>query len=74
MTQGLAAGPYGDPSRWDLALNDNMTRQEALSGGYERWVSSLSILIYTAMCIYTMCIQYACIHHTYRSILYILPY
>ena len=56
MTQGLAAGPYGDPSRWDLALNDNMTRQEALSGGYERWVSSLSILNLLLLCVNILCV------------------
>jgi hypothetical protein len=38
LTQGLEAGPYGDPSRWDNALNDNMTRVELLSGGFERCV------------------------------------
>lgn len=37
LTQGLAAGPYGDPARWDGALNDNMTRPELLSGGFERY-------------------------------------
>ena len=39
LTQGLAAGPYGDPSRWDGALNDNMTMNDVLSGGYERAIS-----------------------------------
>ena len=36
LTQGIAAGPYGDPTRFDGALNDNMTLPELLSGGYER--------------------------------------
>ena len=37
LTKGVAAGPFGDPSRWDGALNDNMTINELLSGGYERY-------------------------------------
>jgi dipeptidase len=37
LTKGLAAGPYGDPNRFDGALNDNMTITELLSGGYERY-------------------------------------
>jgi len=39
LTQGIAAGPYGDPTRFDGALNDNMTLAELLSGGYERAIS-----------------------------------
>uniref|UniRef100_A0A7S3H5K0 Dipeptidase n=1 Tax=Spumella elongata TaxID=89044 RepID=A0A7S3H5K0_9STRA len=39
LTQGLAAGPYGDPARWDGAQTDNMTRVELLSGGFERAIS-----------------------------------
>jgi hypothetical protein len=44
LTQGLEAGPYGDPSRWDNALNDNMTRVELLSGGFERCVLYASLM------------------------------
>lgn len=36
LTQGVAAGPFGDPNRFDGAMNDNMTIVELLSGGYER--------------------------------------
>lgn len=36
LTQGIAAGPYGDPNRFDGALNDNMTIIDLLNGGYER--------------------------------------
>lgn len=39
LTKGLAAGPYGDPNRFDGALNDNMTILELLDGGYERAIS-----------------------------------
>jgi dipeptidase len=36
MTQGLAAGPYGDPNRWDMTPVDNLTYTEMLQGTYER--------------------------------------
>ena len=39
LTKGLAAGPYGDPNRFDVAAVDNMTYIEAISGGYERAIS-----------------------------------
>ena len=36
LTQGLAAGPYGDPNRWDVTPVDNMTRYDMIQGSYER--------------------------------------
>jgi dipeptidase len=39
LTKGLQAGPFGDPSRWDGARNQNMTYEQLLSGGYERAIS-----------------------------------
>jgi len=39
LTQGLAAGPYGDPNRFDGSFTNNMTVLELLSGGYERAIS-----------------------------------
>jgi dipeptidase len=39
MTKGLAAGPYGDPNRFDPAAVDNMTFAEVLTGSYQRSVS-----------------------------------
>eukprot|EP01034_Spumella_vulgaris_P030165 gene30165-37332_t len=39
LTQGLAAGPYGDPNRWDMTPVDNMTYYDMLQGTYERSIS-----------------------------------
>ena len=39
LTQGLGAGPYGDPNRFDMAAVGNMTFMQALSGSYERSIS-----------------------------------
>jgi dipeptidase len=39
MTQGLAAGPYGDPNRYDLSLVDNMTITDLMSGEFGRAIS-----------------------------------
>lgn len=39
LTKGLAAGPYGNPNRFDPAPVDNMTLVEAISGSYERSIS-----------------------------------
>ena len=39
LTQGLAAGPYGDPNRWDSAPVDNLTRADVLQGSFERAIS-----------------------------------
>jgi dipeptidase len=39
LTQGLAAGPYGDPARWDKSPPANISMKEILSGGFERSIS-----------------------------------
>ena len=39
MTQGPAAGPYGNPDRYDVAANGNLTREEAMMGQFERAIS-----------------------------------
>lgn len=39
LTKGLAAGPYGDPNRYDIAINANFTVAEALSGEFPRATS-----------------------------------
>ncbi len=39
MTKGVAAGPYGDPNRFDPAPVDNMTFAEVLQGSYQRSIS-----------------------------------
>ena len=39
LTKGLAAGPYGDPNRFDMAPVDNLTFVEVLQGTYERSIS-----------------------------------
>ena len=41
LTKGLAAGPYGDPNRFDPAPqpNDNLTMVEIIEGSYERAIS-----------------------------------
>mmetsp|Transcript_27697 Transcript_27697/g.30243 ORF Transcript_27697/g.30243 Transcript_27697/m.30243 type:complete len:693 (-) Transcript_27697:307-2385(-) len=38
-TEGLAAGPYGDPNRWDLGQNGEMTVWEANEGEFQRTIS-----------------------------------
>eukprot|EP00599_Poterioochromonas_sp_BG-1_P008283 CAMPEP_0173138200 /NCGR_PEP_ID=MMETSP1105-20130129/3549_1 /TAXON_ID=2985 /ORGANISM="Ochromonas sp., Strain BG-1" /LENGTH=682 /DNA_ID=CAMNT_0014050751 /DNA_START=31 /DNA_END=2079 /DNA_ORIENTATION=+ len=38
-TEGLAAGPYGDPNRWDYGSNGNMTLLEAKQGEFQRTIS-----------------------------------
>jgi dipeptidase len=37
MTKGIGAGPFGDPTRFDMSLQHNMTMMTLLSGGYERY-------------------------------------
>ena len=39
MTKGLAAGPYGDPNRFDMTPVDNMTFSQIIQGSYERSIS-----------------------------------
>lgn len=40
MTQGFAAGPFGDPQRFDPSGNENnMTALEIVQGGFERAIS-----------------------------------
>eukprot|EP01041_Mallomonas_annulata_P004646 gene4647-9217_t len=39
LTKGLAAGPYGDPDRFDIYPTDNMTESELLEGHFERAIS-----------------------------------
>ena len=39
LTKGVAAGPYGDPARFDVAPVDGMTMAEALQGSYQRPIS-----------------------------------
>lgn len=41
LTKGLAAGPYGDPNRFDMAAqpDDNMTMVDIIQGTYERAIS-----------------------------------
>ena len=39
LTQGLAAGPYGDPNRWDSTPVDNLTRTDIVQGSFERAIS-----------------------------------
>ncbi|RHY22445.1 hypothetical protein DYB32_009502 [Aphanomyces invadans] len=39
MTKGPAAGPYGDPDRYDINMNGNMTKSMALTGHFERAIS-----------------------------------
>jgi len=36
LTKGLAAGPYGDPTRFDPAPVDGMVMKEVLNGSFER--------------------------------------
>jgi dipeptidase len=39
LTKGLAAGPYGDPNRYDMAPVGNLTYTDVLQGSYERSIS-----------------------------------
>ncbi|EQC30435.1 hypothetical protein SDRG_12009 [Saprolegnia diclina VS20] len=39
LTQGPAAGPYGNPDRYDINFNGNMTKATALTGHFERAIS-----------------------------------
>lgn len=39
LTKGFAAGPYGDPDRYDTAPNDGMTEERAKSGEFARGIS-----------------------------------
>jgi|LauGreSBDMM110SN_4_FD.fasta_scaffold156342_1 dipeptidase len=41
LTKGIAAGPYGDPNRFDMAAQpaDNLTIIDILQGSYERSIS-----------------------------------
>ena len=39
MTKGVAAGPYGDPARFDVTPTSGMTMEQALDGSYERSIS-----------------------------------
>lgn len=39
LTKGLAAGPYGDPNRFDQNPTGNMTYLQIISGGFERAIS-----------------------------------
>lgn len=41
LTEGLAAGPYGDPNRFDSSPQpmDNLTRMDIVQGSYERAIS-----------------------------------
>jgi dipeptidase len=41
LTKGLAAGPFGDPNRFDPAPqpNDNLTMSDIIEGSYERAIS-----------------------------------
>ena len=38
-TEGLSAGPYGDPNRWDYGANGEMTLVEAKQGEFQRTIS-----------------------------------
>lgn len=44
LSKGIAAGPYGDPRRFDGSVNqpwnhDNLTLADERSGGFERSIS-----------------------------------
>jgi len=39
LTQGLQAGPYGDPERWDVSPVDGMDLAEVMEGSFERAIS-----------------------------------
>jgi dipeptidase len=36
LTKGLAAGPYGDPNRWDVSPVEGRSLEQMLQGGFER--------------------------------------
>ena len=51
MTKGLAAGPYGDPERWDPAPQDGLPEmKDVLQGSYERAIS-LFRTSYSIVCV-----------------------
>jgi dipeptidase len=39
LTKGLAGGPYGDPSRFDVSAEGNMSFYQAMQGSFERAIS-----------------------------------
>eukprot|EP01035_Chromulina_nebulosa_P019906 gene19906-25861_t len=39
LTKGLAAGPYGDPQRYDIAPVENLTFADMIQGSFERAIS-----------------------------------
>ena len=39
LTKGIAAGPFGDPNRFDISPVDGMTFEEVIQGSYERSIS-----------------------------------
>lgn len=39
LTQGLAAGPYGDPNRFDMTPVGNLSFAQMIEGSYERSIS-----------------------------------
>lgn len=39
LSKGLAAGPYGDPNRFDIAPVDNLTFTDVIDGSFERAIS-----------------------------------
>ncbi|KAJ1429908.1 peptidase family C69-domain-containing protein [Ochromonadaceae sp. CCMP2298] len=39
LSQGIAAGPFSDPTRFDMGMVDNMTIDEVMSGGFERAIA-----------------------------------
>ena len=48
LTQGVASGPYGDPSRFDMAAqpDDNLTMTEIIDGGYPRFVYVYCLVLF----------------------------
>lgn len=51
LTQGLAAGPYGDPERWDPAPQEGLPEMmDVLQGSYERAIS-LFRTSYSIVCV-----------------------
>lgn len=35
-TEGIAAGPYGDPTRYDFSAQENLTMAQIFTGEFER--------------------------------------
>lgn len=51
LTQGMAAGPYGDPERWDPAPQEGLPEmKDVLQGSYERAIS-LFRTSYSIVCV-----------------------